>query len=464
MPLAPGVPPPPPGFPPPIREAHHYKLGFDVNGSREFIDVGLSSPTFRYFEHETQYVHLNLDAAETDVELAILVDTDSEANQATELTVFVFDSSGTLIHSELVSTGVVPAPAPNVVLDHHVEFTNPYTAGGTVTVRIEADGHYRLEKHTGEDTGVYIDSCEPLNLPPTAISSLDPPTPDGTNGWYKGAVTATLSGTDEDGTIEEIRYRVDPTGPLPAPPPPTIFLGSEVDVDFDDDPEGSDDGHHLIGFRVVDDFGAVSEPAQATFKIDSTNPSISSSQTETGWTNAASVDVSFSCSDATSGITPANCGPDQSVLTEGTTLVTGAALDHAGNTAQTTATVLIDRTDPVLSCNANDIVPPDAPISFTASSDDDGLSGVTTVVTGFSCWTINGSGRRIDKGESCVVDFSGDTLKILDSGGVGDNIDWTVTATDEAGNTSTEMCSITVNNPGGGQGQGGGQGRGRGNR
>ena len=163
----------------PVPEAHHYKLGFDLNGGREFLDVGIATPTFRYFEHHTQYFHLNLDVNEDNVELAILVDTDASAGQATELTVLVFDSGETLIHSDSVTMPLPPPPPPspqplppNGVLTSHVVFPNPYRDGagdplpGTVTVRIEADGHYRLGKHTGSDSVVYMDSCEPPPAPP----------------------------------------------------------------------------------------------------------------------------------------------------------------------------------------------------------------------------------------------------------------------------------------------------------
>ena len=57
----------------------------------------------------------------------------------------------------------------------------------------------------------------------------------------------------------------------------------------------------------------------------------------------------------------------------------------------------------------------------------------------------------MDKTQSCVVDVSGDTVTILDSGGVGDHIQWTVTATDDSGNTSTAVCEIVVANPGKGR-------------
>ena len=57
----------------------------------------------------------------------------------------------------------------------------------------------------------------------------------------------------------------------------------------------------------------------------------------------------------------------------------------------------------------------------------------------------------MDKSESCVVDINGDTVTILDSGGVGDQISWTVTATDSNGNTIVATCGVEVVNPGRGR-------------
>lgn len=50
--------------------------------------------------------------------------------------------------------------------------------------------------------------------------------------------------------------------------------------------------------------------------------------------------------------------------------------------------------------------------------------------------------------QSCVVSVSGDTITITDSGGVGDNIIWTIVATDQSGNETTAEGRVTVENPG----------------
>jgi hypothetical protein len=133
----------------------------------------------------------------------------------------------------------------------------------------------------------------------------------------------------------------------------------------------------------------------------------------------------------------------------GTTTVTWTATDDDGNSAMDVQLVTIEDTlPPIISCNsAATIIPPDAPISFTASAVDQCAGPLTPVITAYDCYTFTKKGRRIDKTSSCQVALSGDTVTILDSGGVGDRIEWTVEADDGNGNIQTETCTLEVINP-----------------
>ena len=51
------------------------------------------------------------------------------------------------------------------------------------------------------------------NEPPVSTHSLNPPEPDGLNGWYVNDVDVTLSATDDIVGVKEIKYRVD-GGPI----------------------------------------------------------------------------------------------------------------------------------------------------------------------------------------------------------------------------------------------------------
>ena len=129
--------------------------------------------------------------------------------------------------------------------------------------------------------------------------------------------------------------------------------------------------------------------------------------------------------------------------------MTWTATDDDGNSATDGQLVTIEDTlPPIISCNsAATIIPPDAPISFTASAVDQCAGPLTPVITAYDCSTFTKKGRRIDKTSSCQVALSGDTVTILDSGGVGDRIEWTVEADDGNGNIQTETCTLEVINP-----------------
>jgi subtilisin family serine protease len=119
------------------------------------------------------------------------------------------------------------------------------------------------------------------------------------------------------------------------------------------------------------------------------------------------------------------------------------------DSSQCSADVTVqDTLAPTVSCNAPaTIVPPNAPISFTASALDQCEGPIAADITEYDCFTFTKKGKRIDKTGSCVVAIGGDQITILDSGGVGTHITWTATSTDAAGNTTTEDCALRVKRP-----------------
>jgi hypothetical protein len=124
--------------------------------------------------------------------------------------------------------------------------------------------------------------------------------------------------------------------------------------------------------------------------------------------------------------------------------------DDGGLTdTDTTSVTVEDTTSPVLQCNAPaTILPPDAPITFTATATDACDATPSVVVQSYDCFKFTKKGKRIDKTGSCEVSFTGDNITILDSGGVNDNITWDLMSTDAEGNTVTTTCSLLVVNPG----------------
>lgn len=105
----------------------------------------------------------------------------------------------------------------------------------------------------------------------------------------------------------------------------------------------------------------------------------------------------------------------------------------------------VDTTAPVVGCNTPATMQPrHAPLSFTATASDVCDDASVVEVLDYDCVAFTRKGRPIDKTSSCVVGFEGDTLTVLDSGGVGDHIVWTVRATDAAGNVAEAQCGVDV--------------------
>jgi hypothetical protein len=145
-------------------------------------------------------------------------------------------------------------------------------------------------------------------------------------------------------------------------------------------------------------------------------------------------------------LSPAISNNAPTTFTLGTTQVLWTATDdssHQGTDAQTVT--IQDTTPPVISCNTpTSIVPSDAPVTFTATAADVCDASVPAQVVSYRCFATNGGGKEISKATSCVVQVSGDSLTIVDSGGINNVVEWLVRATDDSGNTGTATCSVPI--------------------
>ncbi len=167
-----------------------------------------------------------------------------------------------------------------------------------------------------------------------------------------------------------------------------------------------------------------------TVNIDETVPTIIPTTTPApnaaGWNNS-NVTVSFTCSDALSGI--ATCPAPQTVTTEVANLtVPGTVTDAAGNTASASATVSLDKTLPVVS-----IASPANGSTIALSTPSIGISGsVSDGVSGVASVTCNGTPAAISGSTfTCTVTLVSGSNSI------------SVQATDVAGNTSTSPLTLT---------------------
>jgi subtilisin family serine protease len=277
--------------------------------------------------------------------------------------------------------------------------------------------------------------CAPLaNVPPTCNA----------NGPYTAecALTTTLDGTgSSDDNGDPLSYLW--TGPFTG----GSAVGAMPMVVFE-----APTGSKSVSLTVSDGTEDSQCSAQVTVQ-DTTAPSITPPDDATAECAAPSgtpVPLGTAIATDSCDASPAITNDAPPVFPVGDTTVIWRATDADGNFAQASQTVTVEDTlAPTVSCNAPaTIVPPNAPISFTASALDQCEGPIAAEITEFDCFTFTKKGKRIDKTGSCVVAISGDQITIFDSGGVGNNITWTATSTDAAGNTATENCALQVKRSG----------------
>ena len=94
------------------------------------------------------------------------------------------------------------------------------------------------------------------SAPPETTCTLNPPSPDGINGWYVSNVTITLNAYDESG-VDRTYYSIDGGIWQEYTAPFLIYL----------------DGEHSVSYYSVDIYGNTEDVKSVTFRIDLTMPS-----------------------------------------------------------------------------------------------------------------------------------------------------------------------------------------------
>ncbi|MFA5102981.1 MAG: hypothetical protein WC525_07485 [Candidatus Thermoplasmatota archaeon] len=95
--------------------------------------------------------------------------------------------------------------------------------------------------------------------PPITTCTLDPPEPDGQNGWYVSDVTITLNATDNESGVNITKYRIDEAA-WETYTEPFILSNDGDDI--------------LIEYFSIDTAGNSESAKNATVNIDQTIPSI----------------------------------------------------------------------------------------------------------------------------------------------------------------------------------------------
>ena len=219
----------------------------------------------------------------------------------------------------------------------------------------------------------------------------------------------------------------------------------------------ADLGENSVTLTVTDEEGAPAACTAIVTVVDTTPPVIAcppdvtiECDESTNPANTGSATATDNC-DTISNITHSDVTTPGECPQEYTITRTWNATDASGNSSSCVQTInVVDTTMPVIDCNAPaTITPPDAPISFTATATDNCDDDPSVEITGFDCFIFTKKGKKIDKEESCIVEVAGDTITILDNGGVGTNITWIVRATDSCGNVAEKECKVEVINPSG---------------
>jgi hypothetical protein len=268
------------------------------------------------------------------------------------------------------------------------------------------------------NTAVPSDSTPPI-ITGTVSGTL------GANGWYSSDVTVTWSVSDPESPISSTSGC------------DTIVLSADT-------------SGLTLTCTATSAGGTASQ--SVTIKLDKTPPGISFARSPApnanGWNNT-NVTVSFTCTDATSGVVSA--GSTTIVATEGSgQSVPGSCSDNAGNSATTHATgISIDKSAP--SVASIDAVPNpqqvNIPTTLNAGLTDAGPSGLAS-------WdhSVNGAsqGEQPASGASTNVSAS----LTFTSAGV---YEVCATTTDLAGNASAASCIlVTAYDPSAGFVTGGG--------
>jgi len=206
------------------------------------------------------------------------------------------------------------------------------------------------------------------DTPPVTSSKLEGQA--GQENWYRSDVKVSLSAQDNpEGTgVVKTEYSYD----------------QKTWTTYTDPINFTTEGQTDLYYRSLDGADNLEAAQKTTIKIDKTAPLIEAATTtpatQYGWHNT-NVTIHFTASDTLSGV--AQVTPDIVLDQEGPgQAAEGSVTDLAGNTAQTSITVNIDKTPPVISGapttqpNAAGWYKENITIKYTAS---DQLSGVDTV-------------------------------------------------------------------------------------
>ncbi len=320
----------------------------------------------------------------------------SVRNPSTQYTIRV--RNGGLVDGEFekVSSSIIALNGAQVL---GPEEFNQNVAVVEKAVVLQASNELAVEVRGKPGGAISLEIIGVDNDPPTITATVTPAP--NANGWNNSDVTVSFACDDMT------------SGVATCPAPVAVST------------EGA---NQLISGTATDKAGNTAT-ASATVNLDKTRPVITATPlpapNAAGW-NKSDVTVTFTCSDALSGV--AVCPEPVLVSTEGgNQVVSGTVSDRAGNTASATATIKLDKTAPTVTitspANNATLSSTSATVTGTAS---DSLSGIASVTCNGAAATLSGS------------DFTCNLTLTTGSNTI------TVKATDVAGNEQTASITATV--------------------
>jgi hypothetical protein len=261
-----------------------------------------------------------------------------------------------------------------------------YTGSFDVT----GDGKHQVTFYSTDVAGNVEEAPAPLDLwidttaPTTTV--INPISP--ASGWFvTSGIPFAFSASDTESGVASTHFTID---------------GGDPETYGDTFTRDLSDGPHTVTYWSVDNAGNEEDHGSFAINVDTVPPTIEGQQSPAanafGWNNTP-VSVTFSCSDATSGIPSGvvGCAGDTLLPNEGAgQSVAGDAKDVAGNTSHTTySPVNIDLTPPSLTGAPGDPngagwYRDDVTVAWTST---DALSGIDST-TDPADSVVTGEGRH----------------------------------------------------------------------
>jgi uncharacterized repeat protein (TIGR01451 family) len=228
------------------------------------------------------------------------------------------------------------------------------TVGQTLTNSVLVDKLNEIDLNPDNNFSTLSITVSADAVAPITVGSLSGT--QGTTGWYTGPVTVSLTASDNDSGVAATSYSLDGGNTWLSYSAPFVINAQ---------------GTSTVEFYSVDNAGNTESIQSDTFKIDgvkpSTTDSLSGTQGSNGWYTSASVGVTLTAGDATSGVAATFYtldGGSPQTYSGGAFVVSGDGMhtivyysvDSAGNEENANKRVIpIDSTPPVLMLPADQV-------------------------------------------------------------------------------------------------------------